>query len=198
MADLSQGWSVKFHTQEPVTIKLPRLAAWTELGNEDARYHSGTATYQRTFEVPKSEIGNRESEMNLDLGDVQVIARVVVNSKDCGIAWKTPYRVNVTEALMPGENTIEITVANLWVNRIIGDQRFPDDMAWTDDTGSTAKGQGLVSIPDWVRKGGVRPEPRRKAFYAWRWPHLTAGKQLLPSGLLGPVQLVTKGETLVK
>ena len=96
---------------------------------------------------------------------------------------------NPPDVCKPGKNSIEITVANLWVNRMIGDQRFPDDLEWTDDTGSTAKGQGLVSIPDWVKSGGQRPEPRRKTFYAWKWPHMTADKELLPSGLLGPVTL---------
>jgi hypothetical protein len=192
VTDLSDGWTVEFSTQEPVTIKMPRLVSWTELENENARYHSGTATYRRTFEIPKSEIGNRKSEMFLDLGEVQVIARVVVNGKDCGIAWKTPYRVDVTEALQPGENEMAITVANLWVNRLIGDQQYPDDLEWTDDTGSTAAGQGLVHIPDWVKSGSQRTEPRRKTFVAWRWPHLTADKELLPSGMLGPVQLVLR------
>jgi hypothetical protein len=115
---------------------------------------------------------------------------VKVNGTDCGIAWKRPYRVEVTDALKAGRNTIEITVANLWVNRLIGDQRFPDDLEWTTETGSTAAGLGLASIPEWVKVGGPRPEPRRKAFYAWKWPHITADKALLPSGLLGPVRMV--------
>ena len=123
---------------------------------------------------------------------MQVIAQVTLNGMDCGIAWKKPYRIDVTGALKPGKNTIEITVANLWVNRLIGDQRFPDDLEWTDDTGSTAKGQGLTHIPNWVKTGGERPEPRRKTFYAWKWPHMTADRELLPSGLLGPVNLIVE------
>jgi hypothetical protein len=119
-----------------------------------------------------------------------VIARVEVNDMDCGIAWKKPHQVEVTRALKPGANTIEVTVANLWVNRLIGDQRFPDDLEWTAETGSTAAGLGLARIPEWVMTGGPRPEPRRRTFYAWKWPHLTADKELLPSGLLGPVRLV--------
>jgi hypothetical protein len=83
-------------------------------------------------------------------------------------------------------------------NRIIGDQQYPDDVEWTSQTGSTAAGQGVAYIPDWVKNKSQRPHPEHKAFYGWRWPHLTADKQLLPSGLLGPVRLVTKGETLVK
>ena len=51
---------------------------------------------------------------------------------------------------------------------------------------------GLAFIPDWVKAGGERPEPHRKTFYAWKWPHMTAGKELLSSGLLGPVKLVVE------
>ena len=188
--DLSEGWTVEFTTEKATTIAMPELVSWTELEEKSARYHSGTATYIKTFELPKSRIKNQKSQIHLDMGKVQVIAHVSVNGKDCGIAWKTPYRVDVTEAIQPGENRIEITVANLWVNRIIGDQQYPDDLEWTDDTGSTAQGQGLAFIPEWVKTGGERPEPRRKTFYAWKWPHMTADKKLLPSGLLGPVRLV--------
>jgi len=40
-----------------------------------------------------------------------------------GILWKTPFRVDVTSALKAGANTLEIKVANLWVNRLIGDEQ---------------------------------------------------------------------------
>ena len=118
-----------------------------------------------------------------------MIARIDVNGIDCGIAWKQPRRVEVTKALTQGENTIEVTVANLWVNRLIGDQQFPDDLEWTSDTGSTAAGLGLAAHSRLGHDRRPRPEPRRKSFYAWKWPHMTAGRALLPSGLLGPVVL---------
>jgi len=57
----------------------------------------------------------------LDLGDVRNLAEVTVNGKPLGIVWKTPYRLDVSSAMHPGDNTIEIRVANLWVNRLIGD-----------------------------------------------------------------------------
>ena len=37
--------------------------------------------------------------------------------------WKAPFRVEVTGALKPGANLIEVKVTNLWVNRLIGDQQ---------------------------------------------------------------------------
>jgi len=37
--------------------------------------------------------------------------------------WKTPYRIDVTNVLKPGANTVEIKVTNPWANRIIGDRQ---------------------------------------------------------------------------
>lgn len=59
----------------------------------------------------------------LDLGEVKNLAEVVINSKSLGVVWKTPFRVDVTEALKPGANAVDIKVTNLWVNRLIGDQQ---------------------------------------------------------------------------
>ena len=59
----------------------------------------------------------------LDLGDVKNLAGVTVNGKPLGIVWKTPFRVEATVALRPGANAVEIEVANLWVNRLIGDKQ---------------------------------------------------------------------------
>ena len=48
---------------------------------------------------------------------------MTVNGKPLGTFWKAPFRVDVTSALKPGANTLEIKVINLWVNRLIGDQQ---------------------------------------------------------------------------
>jgi hypothetical protein len=66
-------------------------------------------------------------------GDVQVMARVKLNDHDLGILWKPPYRVDITAALQPGSNTLEIRVANLWPNRMIGDAALPaaDRFTWS-------------------------------------------------------------------
>ena len=61
--------------------------------------------------------------MWLDLGSVKNLAEIVVNGKSLGLVWKTPFRMNITEALKQGENALEVKVTNLWVNRLIGDQQ---------------------------------------------------------------------------
>jgi len=56
---------------------------------------------------------------------------VKLNGRDLGVVWKTPFRVEITEAVQPGENALEIQVANLWPNRLIGDQSLPAEQRYT-------------------------------------------------------------------
>ena len=49
------------------------------------------------------------------------IAEVRLNGRPVGGAWTAPFRVDVTNALLPGENRLEIDVANYWHNRLGGD-----------------------------------------------------------------------------
>jgi hypothetical protein len=44
-----------------------------------------------------------------------------VNGRDCGIAWTTPYRVDVTAAWRDGANDVEVDVAVPWRNRLIAE-----------------------------------------------------------------------------
>ena len=59
--------------------------------------------------------------VQLDLGHVGDVAEVWVNDKPAGIAWKPPYTVDISEAVKPGQNRLRVRVADLWVNRLIGD-----------------------------------------------------------------------------
>jgi len=55
-----------------------------------------------------------------------------VNGQKVGTAWREPFRVDISKQVQPGRNTLEIRVANLWVNRLIGDAQ-PDaqKITWT-------------------------------------------------------------------
>lgn len=86
------------------------------------KYFSGTATYQNTFKMPALAKG---ATYEIDLGEVKNIAEVFINGKNVGTAWKKPFKLTITEGLKTGDNTIEIKVTNLWVNRLIGDAQ-PD------------------------------------------------------------------------
>jgi hypothetical protein len=119
-------WEVGFQTDRgaPARITLDKLSSWSESADSGVRYFSGTGTYTNTVQAP-ADWFQAGARLWLDLGDVKNIAEVSVNGKSLGIVWKTPFRVDVTSALKPGANTLEVKVTNLWVNRLIGDQQ-PD------------------------------------------------------------------------
>jgi hypothetical protein len=102
--------------------------------NREIRYFSGTATYSNHFEVPATSL--EHGRLLLDLGEVHEVASVSINGRPAGNAWKPPYRLDVGELLVPGRNVVEVTVANLWVNRLIGDAQ-PGSTARAFTTGPT-------------------------------------------------------------
>ncbi len=181
---LSGPWTVSFPAGwgAPATVVLNHLISWTRHSDFGVKHFSGTARYRCAFSWQPSERQrplDQQTQWLLDLGDVQVIARVKVNGQDKGLLWKPPFSCDVTDALKPGTNQLEVRVTNLWPNRLIGDEQFPDDASW--------EGIYLKSWPDWFLWNQPRPEPRRKTFTVVK--HYTKNSPLLPSGLLGPVIL---------
>ena len=124
---LKNTWSIRFPVtaKAPLSIKADNLTSWSESPDAAIRYFSGTATYATTFNVEPSQL-TQTGSLGINLGNVHVMARVRLNGKDCGIAWKRPYRVDLTSAIKPGKNTLEVDVVNLWPNRLIGDSALPE------------------------------------------------------------------------
>jgi hypothetical protein len=101
-------------------LSLERLVPWNHSDIPGVRYFSGTATYRKTFSMD----GALPERLILDLGEVRDLARVRLNGRELGIAWKPPYRFDLGTLpglLRPGQNQLEVEVTNLWVNRLIGD-----------------------------------------------------------------------------
>ncbi|MEZ5072973.1 MAG: hypothetical protein R2751_19015 [Bacteroidales bacterium] len=96
-----------------------------ESGDPGIRYFSGTARYTRRIDAPESWFPG-EARFWLDLGEVENLAEVFLNGTSLGIVWKKPFKVDVSDALKPGSNELEIRVTNLWVNRLIGDQQLEE------------------------------------------------------------------------
>jgi hypothetical protein len=95
-----------------------------------------------------------------------------------GILWKPPFRVDIASAAKPGPNHLEISITNLWPNRLIGDEQLPPDVDWLP-SGALAK------WPQWLLDG--KPSPNGRLTFT-TWHHITSASPLLPSGLLGPAR----------
>jgi hypothetical protein len=166
------GWGA------PEQVTLPELLSWSDHPDPGVKYFSGTATYRKTINVPPSLLG-KGRRLYLDLGRVEVMAQVRLNGQGLGLLWKPPYRLEVTAAVRPGANLLEVIVTNLWPNRMIGDEQLPED-SLRHPNGT------LQEWPPWLLDG--RPSPTgRYTFTSWRlW---SKGDPLQPSGLIGPVAL---------
>jgi hypothetical protein len=155
---LKGPWEVAFDPKwgGPEHVVFDSLCDWSQRAEAGIKYYSGKALYRKSFELAdKSPIPDQK--YYLDLGLVQNLARVRLNGRDLGVAWCAPWRVEVSGALVAGTNQLEIEVANLWPNRLIGDLNLPEAqrMTWTT----------------------INPYKK--------------DSPLLPSGLLGPVRLLT-------
>jgi len=179
--EITGSWDLNFppHWGAPERVRLDHLISWSDHDDDGVKHFSGTATYGKTFSVPEGWLG-ADQRVYLDLGKVAVMAQVRVNDKDLGTLWKPPFRVDVTEALRPKDNLLEVDVVNLWVNRMIGDEGLPEDSERNPNS-------TLKQWPDWLQKG--QPSPTgRYTFTTWRlWKQ---GAPLRESGLLGPVKLI--------
>lgn len=124
VSELAGPWAVHFEPKwgGPENIVFDRLQDWTTRPEEGIKHYSGIATYRRTFDLPDSALDER---LYLDLGTVHNMARVRLNGKDVGIVWCAPWRVDITAAAKSKGNIVEISVANLWRNRLIGDAGLP-------------------------------------------------------------------------
>jgi hypothetical protein len=183
--EIAGPWTVSFPPgkQAPASIILPKLRSWTESDDDGVKYFSGTATY-----VVRFDISDLKSQTILDLGTVKNVAEVSLNGRSLGTLWKPPYQVNVTEALKPGENSLEIKVTNLWPNRLIGDAKLHPDpsLDYSSQCPPWSAGGPLKTIPGWVKSGGKSPAGRT-TFLLWKF--YGGDEPLLESGLLGPVTL---------
>ncbi|MBA4354150.1 MAG: glycoside hydrolase, partial [Novosphingobium sp.] len=121
VGSLDGAWKVAFQPGRgaPSSIAMPKLASLSDQADAGVKYFSGLATYTTSFTLPKAIKPGQPLWLNL--GEVGEIAEVSVNGKHAGYAWHKPYRVDIAGVVTKGANTLEVKVANLWVNRLIGD-----------------------------------------------------------------------------
>jgi hypothetical protein len=124
---LNTPWIVTFDKNMrgpagPVTFN--KLTDWSTNSNDSIKYYSGTAWYHNTFKIEALQKG---TNYVINLGVAKAIAKVTVNGVEVGGAWTPPYRLDITKALKPGQNRLEIKVVNTWVNRLVGDAKLPSE-----------------------------------------------------------------------
>ncbi len=124
IATIDGAWDVSFQSDRgaPDKVTLDKLMSWSESTDTGIKYFSGTGTYTKIVNAP-ADWFRPGTRLWFDLGDVKNLAEVVVNGKSLGVVWTIPFRVDVTDAIKPGANSVEVRVTNLWVNRLIGDQQ---------------------------------------------------------------------------
>jgi hypothetical protein len=128
---LNSGWQIHLKkNDEQMVFKTDSLISLPDFKNDDVKYYSGTMIYENKFTYkPDSKL----KSVSIQIDSIFNIATIVVNEINCGTLWTPPYSLDITKALKPDENKIEIEVTNTWHNRLIGDNLLPPDkrITWT-------------------------------------------------------------------
>jgi hypothetical protein len=94
-----------------------RPGSWTTQGHP---FYSGIGVYRRTFSLPESYDRCRTF---LEVPMRDDVAEIAVNERTAGVRLWDPYRVDVTGLVRPGENDVQIRVANTVSNLMNADHR---------------------------------------------------------------------------
>jgi hypothetical protein len=185
--ELSGPWNVSFTPGwgAPERITFMDLIQWNNHPDKGIKYYSGTGTYQKIFNLSAEQA---ESPVRLQLGKVFNIARVRMNGKDMGVVWTAPWTVDLSEAIKPGENELEIEIANCWINRLIGDAGLPESKR-VAKTNILLLSENEKYTRYTIVSGKKVPIPDAEIEKLWHSMYISAKDTLHPSGLIGPVRV---------
>jgi len=182
VAALNGTWMVSFDPKwgGPEQVPFDSLTDWSSNADKGIKYYSGIAVYRKTFDLPTAGTGAKR--LYIDLGKVKNMARVRLNGHDLGVVWTAPWKVEITGIAKQKNNRLEISVANLWPNRLIGDDQLPDGPRYTFTTYDPynkdspllesglmgpviIESEGMGAFPVAVEKGSqVKPAPSAKVY----------------------------------
>lgn len=184
-ANINGPWNLTFKNLDGSAddYVFDELLDWKDHPSDKVKYFSGTATYQKTIEIPSISLGD-QVKAKLDLGMVNIVAQVSLNGQDLGVLWMPPFEVDISSALKEGINQLEIKVTNQWSNHLIGDERFP-----ANDGGYKLGPHRAtdLTMPAWYVNNEPLPKGGRTTFTTS--PFYKDGDPLMPSGLIGPVKI---------
>lgn len=186
--DCSTGWTVRFQEGRGAprgAVSFDRLTPLNERPEPGIRYFSGTVTYRKTIDVPAAYVDRAQYALTLDMGHLYDIAGLTVNGRDLGFLWHIPFRRDVTDILKPGQNVIEVRVANRWINRLIGDEQEPEVGSWM------RKGGGPLLLREFPEGYVDGKMPKGHPAFTTCRPY-AKDDSLQPAGLVGPVRLVVQ------
>ena len=132
--ELTGPWTVSFDPKwgGPASVQFDELTSWTTRSEPGIKYYSGTATYEKAFDLANAAEGlKRGQRLFLDLGQVHEVAEVRLNGRSLGVVWAPPFRVEITDVVKAAGNRLEVEVVNFWPNRIIGDQFLAPEKRFT-------------------------------------------------------------------
>ncbi len=143
VANLSTGWHVRFDsTGKEVT--MPELVSWT--ATPETLYYSGIATYRRTIQISPADLHGKRLLLDFGTGTpvtepaesrdhpgmralfdppIREAAVIYINGVRAGSLWHPPYELDITSLLKPGENSVEVRVANTAIN-LLASESLPD------------------------------------------------------------------------
>ncbi len=132
-------WTLHFQDTN-IKLDTDSLMDWSKNEDPRIRYYSGRVTYTTSFNLDSLltlnnvEMDSIYSNLYLVLNDVKNLATVTLNGQKCGIAWTTPYEVEISEAVRLGENQLVLEVVNTWSNAIQGHDEGKDPFPniWTN------------------------------------------------------------------
>ncbi len=183
------AWQINFEgaaVAEPRDLAFDNLTDWKDHARDDIQHFSGSATYSKTVDLPINWTANG-NRAYLDLGRVEIAAEVKVNGQTLPTLWKAPFVVDVTDAIQTGPNQIEVRVTNLWANRLIGDAALPDKSGYDSSDDKMA---------DWYVRNEPQPAGPRSTFTTFDF--YGKDRELLPSGLIGPVSLFAESDVVAR
>ncbi|CAI6086738.1 hypothetical protein COHCIP112018_05153 [Cohnella sp. JJ-181] len=111
--DITENWTLRI-PEARFEQELDQLQTWERFA--DVRHYCGSAYYEKKVTLPAIRPDQR---VWLHLEDVREVAEVFVNGHSAGVLWKAPRRLDLTDGLAEGENSLSIKTTNLWINHML-------------------------------------------------------------------------------